>query len=68
MNATSRRTLLGSSAGLLFAPALTLAVDAQAAAFGMHCGTAPNDSAGPTFYAEASAITKMPASTSRSIS
>jgi ABC-type nitrate/sulfonate/bicarbonate transport system substrate-binding protein len=53
MSVASRLTLLRASAALLLAPGLTQHADAQATAFAMQCGTAPNDSAGPTFYAEA---------------
>jgi len=44
---------LRAIAALLLAPDSPLDADARAAAFAMQCGTAPNDSAGPTFYAEA---------------
>lgn len=53
MSVASRRTLLRASAALLVAPGVPLSADAQAAAFALQCATAPNDSAGPTFYAEA---------------
>jgi NitT/TauT family transport system substrate-binding protein len=50
----SRRTLLASSASLLLARSLAGRALAQAdSGMPLPCGTAPNDSAGPTFYAEA---------------
>ena len=53
MSLVSRRALLLSSSALLLAQRLTFAADAQATAFPLPLATAPNDSAGPTFYAEA---------------
>jgi NitT/TauT family transport system substrate-binding protein len=49
----SRQALLAAGASSLLASALPRRVAAQAENLALAVGTAPNDSAGPTFYAEA---------------
>ena len=49
----SRQALLASSSSLLLASTLSQRALAQTESIPLACGTAPNDSAGPTFYAEA---------------
>ena len=49
----SRQVLLASGSSLVLASTLTGRALAQTESIPLPCGTAPNDSAGPTFYAEA---------------
>jgi NitT/TauT family transport system substrate-binding protein len=49
----SRQALLTAGASLTLAAAIPQRTVAQTASFALPVGTAPNDSAGPTFYAEA---------------